>query len=140
MGDLRKHLTFHTGEAFKCEFCEKVAQQHIKAKHRYKFECARCKTNFSQKAILDSHMRMHTNEKPFVYTDCGAAYPSLSSLSLHKRNSHSNMVRKNNAHCEICGRSFYSKNALMKHKAGFTLKLKTICVQSVGPSSKTSSN
>jgi hypothetical protein len=62
---------------------------------------------------------MHTNEKPFVCTDCGAAYPSLSSLCFHRKNAHSDVVREKNVHCEICGRSFYSNNALMKHKAGF---------------------
>ena len=119
----KKHMTFHNGEEVQCEFCEQMCigvysyKLHVKRKHRYKLECEVCKREFTNRPTFRTHMRTHTNEKPFVCTECGLSFHSLSGLSNHKKNIHTDFrqVRERTHVCDLCGKGFYSKCRLKVH-------------------------
>ena len=119
----KDHMTTHTGEKIQCEFCELMFvgtiryQRHVRNRHRYKLECEVCKKDFHDKRYLQLHMRVHTNEKPHVCSECGLSYHSLSSLINHTKFIHTNFkeVRQRSFKCHICGKGFFAKRQLKVH-------------------------
>ena len=126
----------HTGEKKQCEFCEKIListryKRHVRMKHCYKLECEVCKREFSSRSYLKLHMRTHTNEKPFVCSECGLSYPSSSSLFNHKRIIHTDFKqeRKRNHVCHLCGKGFFEKKDLKVHSVSHNEVKSHLCTQ-----------
>ena len=92
-------------------------KRHVRGKHAYKLECEVCKKEFYCRSYLKVHMRIHTNEKPHVCSECGLSYYSVSSLHNHMKIIHSDFkqVRQRSHVCHLCGKAFFAKWQLKVH-------------------------
>ncbi|KAL5530074.1 hypothetical protein ACEPAF_6331 [Sanghuangporus sanghuang] len=86
-----------------------------KVKTRPMISCSECGREFqrNRKADLQRHMRIHTNEKPFVcpHPDCGKAFRQSSALKNHS-NYH---VRDTSFTCQKCQMNFFDKPTFNRH-------------------------
>ncbi|KAI5119588.1 hypothetical protein M0805_005760 [Coniferiporia weirii] len=86
-----------------------------KVKTRAMISCEECGREFqrNRKADLQRHMRIHTNEKPFIcpYPKCGKAFRQSSALK-----NHSNFHQRDNSFtCEQCKMNFFDKPTFNRH-------------------------
>ena len=59
-------------------------------------------------------MRVHTNEKPFVCSECGLSYSSRSSLYNHKKIIHSDFKQERNLHINANNYDITNDNVTIK--------------------------
>lgn len=77
-----------------------------------------CTKTFNRPVRLASHLRSHTNERPFActYMSCDKAYIEEKHLKQHVKGSH---THERNHHCdwEGCTKSFLTATRLRRHQA-----------------------
>ena len=95
-----------TGSSEEAEGAEEVDT----SKQQQNFPCDICDRQFSSKAMLLTHIRVHIEEKPFKCKTCD--YESTSKGNLK---SHISTVHDKPHKCDICGKSFAYKNSLLYH-------------------------
>lgn len=116
----RNHSLRHsTGFAFKCQFCPYRAQyvELLKTHMRthsgdYRYMCTECPARFLVKSNLNSHMLKH-KEPQFKCDACKRAFHTKLMLQRHYECDHLGI--KNHV-CNICGKAFGYRNAMMKHQ------------------------
>jgi hypothetical protein len=82
------------------------------------FVCDECGQGFAEKAPLETHKRRHRDEKPFkcTFPGCGQAFTQKSGLNVHER-THTGVEP---FRCDICGRGFKEASNLTKHRRTHT--------------------
>ncbi|XP_065072992.1 oocyte zinc finger protein XlCOF6-like [Ochlerotatus camptorhynchus] len=109
-----------------CETCgesfmfQRKLRYHVRQKHASnKPTCKICGNTFTTQATLYRHMLVHTNEKPYVCSNCDASFRRLFDLKNHVQKVHEG---KNPHVCAECNKEFKSYEGLYHHKRNVHLK------------------
>jgi hypothetical protein len=88
-----------------------VAQQKTRKNPR---TCAECSKSFKKKDHYDRHLRIHTNERPFICEKkgCDKAYKEKKELKRHALAKH---TKERSFQCELCQKSFPQNRNLQSH-------------------------
>ena len=96
----KEEPTFRKGSKRKrtqheCDVCEKVFRYPSKLASHMRthtnerpYECDVCEKRFRQSGSLQTHMRIHTNERPYECDVCDKAFRDSGTLKRHKRTQH----------------------------------------------------
>ncbi|XP_063844763.1 putative zinc finger protein 833 [Scylla paramamosain] len=115
---LRIHSRMHDGrKMYQCKDCGKTFRMEFYFKyHRMndtginKFECGICEKKFSNISCVDTHYKIHSNEKSYVCRKCGKVYIQLGSFKNHV------MAHPPTFTCKECGKIFTDKASLTSHE------------------------
>ncbi|CAH0404039.1 unnamed protein product [Chilo suppressalis] len=101
---LRDHIEEkHLHKTYHCHICLKPSKnrvgldQHIRNVHKGRPNnkmCHHCGKGFPTKLQLESHIRTHTGERPFICEFCPTTFSQQSNLYKHNRQVHSNIKSK----------------------------------------------
>ncbi|XP_047542875.1 zinc finger protein 83-like [Vanessa atalanta] len=101
---LRDHIEEkHLHRTFQCPICYKPSknrvglEQHVRAVHKGRPNnrmCHHCGKGFPTKVQLESHIRTHTGERPFMCEFCPTTFSQQSNLYKHHRQVHLNIKSK----------------------------------------------
>ncbi|KAI8422455.1 hypothetical protein MSG28_006288 [Choristoneura fumiferana] len=129
---LNEHLRSHQPEKrYACDMCEytaiyaNVLANHKKRRHK-KFTCKICERRFADASRLKNHvckdksklcpftrhLNSHEDAKTFKCERCPASYKNRLSLKIHIDRHDNNPTHS----CDYCGRKFYAKSTLVKHR------------------------
>ncbi|CAG9771080.1 unnamed protein product [Ceutorhynchus assimilis] len=78
-----------------------------------KYECTICIKNFLSSNDLRKHVRVHTDERPYICNECQQAFRQAVTLKNHILSKHCKL--NGFFHCDICSRSFALKGRLKLH-------------------------
>ncbi|KAL0280423.1 UNVERIFIED_CONTAM: hypothetical protein PYX00_001718 [Menopon gallinae] len=118
--NLSVHVKQCSGDLkFSCNKCEKkfpiksLLIRHVSLKHdsRYNFVCTICRKGFGKNSDLKTHLRSHSDSKPYNCTKCNNSYKSLSNLNQHMK-VHSSIKA---LECNICNKQFTRNDSLKDH-------------------------
>lgn len=116
---LRKHVKLHAKHAFDCAYCDKTFSRSVNlAKHcrtahtnEKPYLCSECGVRFVRKDYLIIHMRRHRGDKPFKCQYCGKGFPRSTDLTVHERY-HTN---ERSHVCAVCNKGFQRGYNLAVH-------------------------
>ncbi|KAJ8704921.1 hypothetical protein PYW08_012241 [Mythimna loreyi] len=101
---LRDHIEEkHLHKTYQCQICLKPSKnrvgldQHIRNVHKGRPNnkmCHHCGKGFPTKVQLESHIRSHTGERPFICEYCPTTFSQQSNLYKHNRQVHLNIKSK----------------------------------------------
>lgn len=145
---VKKHMKIHIANKVRkwCTICCILSydyEKHMRLNHTCRpYQCAFCVASFTTNSHRMEHLRVHTDERPFLCETCGIAFKSQntkrkhdmtihwktlphrcikcnktflipSHLQDHINSQHSNI----RSHiCEVCGKAFSTRMYLRKHK------------------------
>jgi len=87
---------------------------HMQAEHQTdKLTCthSNCNKTFTMKALLNRHLKLHKEDRPFQCSTCDKTFKSLSNLKQHER-THSD---KKIYSCELCESKFQHLSSVKTH-------------------------
>ncbi|CAH2065054.1 unnamed protein product, partial [Iphiclides podalirius] len=107
---LRDHIEEkHLHRVYHCQICNKATKnrvgldQHVRYVHRGRPNskmCHYCGKGFPTKVQLESHIRTHTGERPFICEYCPTTFSQKSNLYKHNRQVHLNIKSKRHPLCK----------------------------------------
>uniref|UniRef100_A0A1B0D3U0 C2H2-type domain-containing protein n=1 Tax=Phlebotomus papatasi TaxID=29031 RepID=A0A1B0D3U0_PHLPP len=119
-GSLQTHVYVHTkSKPFKCSACDRQfcvetnLREHMDIVHMgiKKYICEACGRNFMSAQNLKSHRMLHSGEKPYQCSICPRRFVSRSNCKTHELNHAKIRFR-----CDICDKTYASKNVLTAHR------------------------
>ncbi|XP_056624823.1 zinc finger protein 3 homolog isoform X2 [Triplophysa dalaica] len=143
---LKIHSRGHNADkAFHCKVCKKFynTKESLdvhKGSHKKEKQCPHCEKRFYSLSAVRRHLRIHTNERPYLCSECGKTFRELTSLKKHqathsveklyqcshcdKRFGHkSNLITHERTHtreksylCSDCGKSFHNQSNFITHQ------------------------
>ncbi|KOC60316.1 Zinc finger protein 235 [Habropoda laboriosa] len=134
--ELESHITTHIrGAPYACSQCPRLFnhkgnyKRHLithldpQGLHLPKYPCKVCGKRFLNNRTLETHMRVHTGEKPFKCDVCGRSFSQQGNLLNHVR-IHSN---PRSYTCEVCGKRFNQRATLRDHSLLHTGEKPYVC-------------
>ncbi|XP_033186966.2 uncharacterized protein LOC117155269 isoform X1 [Bombus vancouverensis nearcticus] len=134
--ELETHITTHIrGAPYSCSQCPRLFnhkgnyKRHLithldpQGLHLPKYPCKVCGKRFLNNRTLETHMRVHTGEKPFKCEICGRSFSQQGNLLNHVR-IHSN---PRSYTCEVCGKRFNQRATLRDHSLLHTGEKPYVC-------------
>ena len=134
--ELESHIATHIrGAPYACSQCPRLFnhkgnyKRHLishldpQGLHLPKYPCKVCGKRFLNNRTLETHMRVHTGEKPFKCDVCGRSFSQQGNLLNHVR-IHSN---PRSYTCEVCGKRFNQRATLRDHSLLHTGEKPYIC-------------
>ncbi|KAL4221163.1 hypothetical protein ACF0H5_019422 [Mactra antiquata] len=113
----RSHICMTCFKGFRNK--PQLTQHELVHNNVRKHVCQYCEKSFKQVCHLNQHLRVHTGERPYKcdVEGCGRSFAQLSNLNHHKKN-HEDHVKRDISRqyrCDVCDRSYASKNSLITH-------------------------
>ncbi|KMQ91082.1 putative zinc finger protein 846 [Lasius niger] len=120
--ELESHMKMHS-VPYSCNQCPRTFNHkgnykrhlvsHLDPQGLYlpKYPCRHCGKRFPNNRTLETHIRVHTGERPFKCQYCEKSFSQRGNLINHTR-IHSN---PRSYTCEICGKSFNQRATLRDH-------------------------
>ncbi|KAH7406046.1 hypothetical protein DE146DRAFT_676641 [Phaeosphaeria sp. MPI-PUGE-AT-0046c] len=112
-----------TSEDYKTTYTDNgTLRADSEARRQWNYICTfdGCNQRFNRPCRLETHMRSHSKERPFVCTepDCDKSFPRKDHLTRHVKNTHGDPAAARTFVCdwEGCGKSFTSSGRLQRHK------------------------
>ncbi|XP_030747952.1 zinc finger protein 701-like isoform X2 [Sitophilus oryzae] len=122
--NLYRHERLHTGiNNYSCNYCEKSYNQlehltlHIRVHHTNEkpFLCSECGKRYVSLQRLQRHAWIHTGQKPFPCPTCPKAYTNQMDLKNHQLRMHEDKPTKKLFECSHCWRKYSHLCRLRKH-------------------------
>jgi len=124
-GDISDDMLHTCEECSKVFYTKKKYQLHLKIQHDGKglnipewnkkprrFSCTICSKSFSNKSLLQGHIRKHENNPCFMCDHCGKAFYRKDRLAVHTRAVH---LGEKKFQCEVCYKKFMDNYKLRRH-------------------------
>lgn len=101
-----------------CQVCGAFVKKYLWKSHMRKhsdvkpFSCVHCGMTFKYKQSFVDHMNIHAGVQPYVCAECGASFTRPSSFYVHRSRVHSNLKPFK---CTLCADAFKKSVDLKKH-------------------------
>ncbi|XP_033837693.2 oocyte zinc finger protein XlCOF6-like isoform X2 [Periophthalmus magnuspinnatus] len=117
-GDTSETAQEAEGKKFECPMCQKrfgtmqKLETHIRVHTGERpFSCVLCLKTFTTKGSLDKHVKIHSGERPYSCSTCDKTFTQKHGLDYHVKTHTGDKPFS----CSICKKTFFVKSSLVRH-------------------------